>query len=487
MYGISSIVGRLLNYLLVPLYTRVFSPAEYGVVSEMYAYVTFFMVIYSYGMETAYFHFTAKTKQSTVSWNADDVYQTGMFSLFSSSIIFSGILLLFSQSIASLLGYPDHANYIQLFAGVLALDALTALPFARLRREGKAKRFVFIKLGSIFINIGLNLFFLILCRQHYLQHTESAFTFFKPENAVVYVFISNLISSLFMLLMFIPELKSFRFRFNPSLLKQMMLYAFPLLIAGFAGMINETFDRAVLKYLVTDKTTALQQLGVYSACYKLSILMTLFVQTFRYAAEPFFFSQQHKENSRELYAKVMNYFVIICCTIFLIVMFYIDGIKYFIGSEYHSGLKVVPVLLIANLCLGVYLNLSMWYKLTGQTRYGAYFSIIGAVITLVFLFWLIPLMGYMGAAYATLICYASMMLISYFTGQRIYPIPYQWKKLLLYFGVALAFYFLSEALYHIFTFSNVIHLCIHTALLFIYIGWVYKKEKLSADIFKEEM
>ncbi len=479
IYGLSSIVGRFLNYLLVPIYTRIFVPAEYGVVSEMYAYVTFLMVLYTYGMETAYFHFSEKHKKGTSQWSSEEVYSNGLFSLVSSSILFSGVLILFSQTIAAKLGYSNHANYIQWFAWILALDAVTSLPFARLRREGKAKRFVTIKIINILLNIGLNIFFLVVCRDNYLNHTNSIFNFYKPEYGVGYVFISNLISSFVTMLLLLPEMQHLRLKFNSELLKQMLLYSFPLLIAGFAGMINETFDRAVLKYLVVDKTSALQQLGIYSACYKLSILMTLFVQTFRYAAEPFFFSQQHKENSKELYARVMNYFVICCCVIFLVVMLYLDGIKYFIGPQYHAGLKVVPVLLVANMCLGVYLNLSMWYKLTGQTRYGAFFSVIGAIITIVFLFLLIPLLGYLGAAYATLICYASMMLISYFTGQRIYPIPYQWKKLLLYFGVALAIYFLSETIDHFMELHKMTRLLINTLLIFIYTGWVYKKEKLK--------
>ena len=208
------------------------------------------------------------------------------------------------------------------------------------------------------------------------------------------------------------------------------IYGFPILIAGFAGMINETLDRAILKYLITDKSIAMQQLGIYSACYKLSILMTLFVQTFRYAADPFYFSQQHKENSKKLFANVMNYFVLVGCIIFLGVMYYLDIVKHFIGENYFEGLKVVPILLAANLFLGIYLNMSIWYKLSGNTRYGAWLSIIGAIITIVFNLWLIPIMGYMGSAWATFICYVSMMLLSYWKGQKVFPIPYETGKII---------------------------------------------------------
>ena len=229
------------------------------------------------------------------------------------------------------------------------------------------------------------------------------------------------------MLFFYQDFRWFRLKVNSRLVKEMLVYAFPLLIAGFAGMINETLDRAILKYLVTDKTTALHQLGIYSACYKLSIIMTLFVQTYRYAAEPFFFSQQKKKNNIQLYANIMNYFVFVCSLIFLGVMLYMNIAKYFIGANFHEGLKVVPILLFANLFLGVYLNLSMWYKLSGQTKYGAWFSIVGAIITIVLNFILIPLMGYMGAAWATFICYGVMMIISYGYGQKYYPIPYNLK------------------------------------------------------------
>lgn len=245
-----------------------------------------------------------------------------------------------------------------------------------------------------------------------------------------YVFLANLAASGITLVLLFPELRSMKFDIDKALIREMLIYGFPILIAGFAGMINETLDRAILKYLITDKSIAMQQLGIYSACYKLSILMTLFVQTFRYAADPFYFSQQHKENSRKLFANVMNYFVLVGCIIFLGVMYYLDIVKLFIGENYYSGLKVVPVLLAANLFLGIYLNMSIWYKLSGNTRYGAWLSIIGALITIVFNLWLIPIMGYMGSAWATFICYVSMMLLSYWKGQKVFPIPYETGKII---------------------------------------------------------
>jgi O-antigen/teichoic acid export membrane protein len=284
IYGLSSIIGRLLNYLLVPLYTRIFDPSAYGVVSEFYAYITFLIVLYTYGMETAYFHFSSKKENNL------NVYSNSLSTLTFTSVILSSILILFSQSIATTLGYEAHSEYIVWFALILAFDAITALPFAKLRQENRAKRFALIKIVNISSNIGLNLFFLALLPQ--ITNNNSLSVLYNPAIGVGYVFIANLISSFITLLFFTSDFKQIKFNIDKALVKEMLVYAFPLLIAGFAGMINETLDRAILKYLVTDKSTALHQLGVYSACYKLSIIMTLFVQTYRYAAEPFFFSQQ---------------------------------------------------------------------------------------------------------------------------------------------------------------------------------------------------
>lgn len=447
VYGLSSIVGRLLNYLLVPIYTRIFVPEEYGVVSEFYAYATFLMILYTYGMETAYFHFSRKT--------GDDkkVYANSLSAILASTSVISAILLLFSNNISSALGYPDNPEYIRWFAAILAFDALTAIPFARLRQQGKAKKFASLKLLNISINIVLNLFFLYYLPKASVQNSW-AHSLYDPSVGVGYVFLSNLIASAVTLLFFIPDYGRSKLQGDKVLIKQMLVYSWPLLIAGFAGMINETLDRAVLKYLVTDKSSAMEQLGIYSACYKLSILMTLFVQTFRYAAEPFFFARHEKENSRELYATVMNYFVLTCSFIFLGVMLYIDVIKYFIGQAYHSGLHIVPVLLFANLCLGVYLNLSIWYKLTGQTRFGAWLAIFGATVTIAFNFWLIPKMGYTGAAWATLICYASMMIFSYLKGRDIFPVPYDLRKLFLIAGSAVAFWWGTDVVIRAFNISE---------------------------------
>lgn len=411
VYGLSSIIGRLLNYLLVPLYTRIFSPAEFGVVSEFYAYITFLSVLYTYGMETAFFHFVNRKPRH------EHVYGHAQFLLLCTTLLFTLPLLLFAGPAADALGYASHPEYIRWIALILAFDTLSSLPFARLRQQNKALRFAIIKLGGIFINIALNLYFL-----WYLPKIGSPL--YDPGMGAGYVFLANLAASALTWIMLVRETKEMRPGIPLPLLKEMMIYSLPLLIAGFAGMINETLDRAILKYLIKDPSIALEQLGIYSACYKLSIVMTLFVQTFRFAAEPFYFSRQHKDDSRRLFAAVMDYFVMAGCIIFLGVMFYLDIFKLFIGERYYGGLHVVPLLLAANLFLGIYLNLSIWYKLTGKTGYGAWLSVMGAVITVVLNLWLIPQFGIMGAAWATLVCYALMMVLSYLKGRIEYPVPY---------------------------------------------------------------
>ncbi len=477
IYGLSSILGRLLNYLLVPLYTRVFHAGEYGVVTEMYAYVSFLSIIFTYGMETAYFRFFQSEKGNS------KVYSTTLISIFTSSVLLALFILLFSSGIAERMNSSGHSyamlpHYISWFAAILAFDAITSIPFAKLRQENKAKRFAFLKLLNIIINISLNLFFLVVCPRLVGsgQH-EFISSIYDPSIAIGYVFISNLVASVVTFLLLAPEIFSIRFEFDPKLWKTMILYAFPLMIAGFAGMINETFDRILLPRLTPDKSTALEQNGIYGACYKLSILMTLFIQTFRYAAEPFFFSHASSENAKEVYARVMHYFVLACSVIFLAIMMYIDVVKYFIGPEFRSGIKIVPVLLLANLCLGVYYNLSIWYKLTGHTKWGAWISITGAVITLAFNFWLIPLLGYMGAAWTTFICYVSMMIISYISGQKYYHVNYNVRSFSLYVFSAVFLYGVSEYIRQQFALTEKWMLLVNSFIFVLYLLMVFIIER----------
>lgn len=478
MYGLSSIVGRLLNYLLVPLYTRVFEAGEYGVVTQLYAYVTFFNILFTYGLETSFFRYTRGEE------DAKKVYSTSALSIIFTSLFFTSLIILFSSPIASgiLIGTKDGSVFIKYFACILAFEAISAIPFALLRQQNKAKRFVFLKLVNIGINIGLNLFFLLLCPFLIKNNLLPWLTaFYDPGFGVGYVFLSNLISTTVTLIMLGPELKKITFKFDTALWKQMITYSFPLMVAGFAGMINETFDRILIPFLLKDKSDAMIQLGIYGACYKISIIMTLFIQTFRYAAEPFFFNHSTKENPQLVYAQVMKLFIIICAFIFLAVMLYMDIIKYFIGPDFRSGLGVVPILLMANLCLGVFYNLSIWYKLTDKTKWGAWLSIFGAVITIGFNILLIPVMGYMGAAWATLICYASIMVISYLLGQRHYKVPYSISSFFFYVTISLLLWYVSIILDQKFNFSSTTVLGINTLILvlFVVIVWASERKKIN--------
>ena len=447
IYGLSSVIGRLLNYLLVPLYTRYFLPAEYGVVTELYAYVAFLVVMLTYGMETAFFRFSKKEETTKV-------YSTTLISLLVSSVVFVGLIFLNSSAISQWLGYANHPEYIQFFALIIGMDAVASISFAKLREQDKAMRFAFIRIVNIMVNIGLNLYFIVY-----------------QEYGIAYIFIANLVASVITLAMLFPEMISSSWVFDKKLWKKMMIYALPLLIAGLAGMTNETIDRILLKHLLPNTDMAASELGLYGAFYKLSIIMILFIQTFRFAAEPFFFAQEKEGNSRKIYADVMKYFTIIMAIIFLGVTIFYDVIKGFLGTDYHDerGFLVVSILLLANLFLGIYYNLSIWYKLTEKTKYGAYLSIFGAIITLSLNFALIPVLGFVGCAWATLVCYFSMTVASYYLGKRHFYVPYQVKRIALYlFGML--------CIYVCIYFTN-LNMWINSLFLLGFVIFVYRLEK----------
>lgn len=472
IYGLPTIVGRLLNYLLTPLYTYNFSTGEFGTVTSAYAYVSFLLVFLTYGMETALFRFsqTESDKQK--------VYTTSLISLFISSTIFIIAVSACAPSISETIKFSGHPEYVVWFAIIIGTDALAAVPFAKLRELGKAKRFALIKTINICINIGLNLFFILFCK-HIYESSSSALKplvdkIYYPEIGIGYVFISNLIASLVTLLLLSPEIFRVRYVFDSPLWKRMMRYALPLLLAGLAGMVNETLDRILLTHMLPGKE-AMVQTGIYGACYKVSIIMTIFIQTFRFAAEPFFFSHSKEKDSKKTYADVMKFFVIVCSIIFLGTMMNIHWIQYFAGTaEFRTGIKVVPILLLANMFLGIFFNQSIWYKLTGQTHYGAFLTIFGAVITISLNVYWIPRIGYMGCAWATLICYASMMIVSYFLGNKQFPVNYDLKRILGYLGLSLTLYMISVFVQ---TESTAMNLLINNFMLIGFIGVAWKLEK----------
>ncbi|TXK46032.1 oligosaccharide flippase family protein [Pontibacter qinzhouensis] len=440
-YGLSSIIGRVLNYLLVPVYTKAFLPEAYGVVTYLYSFVALFNVLYTYGMETAFFRFANKPGT-----DQRELYNKVLSLIGSSSLIFTAILLLASGPIANFIGFPERQEYIVWLAIVLAIDAIATIPFAWLRLQNKAVKFASIKLINIVLTVGANMFFLVFCRQvyngDYLPELRPWVTsIYNPDFGVGYIFLINLVANALQLPLLWKELSIFRFRLDVDQLKPMLRYAYPLLFMGLAGMVNEVIDRILLEYHLPDNfypnMSNMAAVGIYGACYKLSIFMSLAIQAFRYAAEPFFFSQANDKNSPQAFAQIMKWFVISCAFIFLFVSAFRDEIaSVFIDESYHSGLVVVPILLLANLFLGVYYNLSVWFKLTDRTQFGTWISVGGAVVTIMLNLLLIPVLGYVGSAWATLCCYFAMAAVSYFLGQRYYPIPYPVRSIIGYIVLA---------------------------------------------------
>ena len=438
VYGLSSIFGRFLNYLLVPLYTYYFTAAEYGVVSEFYAYAGFFSVLLLFGFETGYFRFRDKAGPGR-----DLAYSTALLFVVLINLGFFVLILLINTRLSATLNYANHPEYVLCFSLILILDAIAAIPFARLRAENRAFRFAGVKIIEIGVTILLSLFFIIYCPKAYAENPESWVALvYKPEIGIGYIFIANLMASGFKFLLLAPQLSGLAWGFDRVLFGRMVRYSLPMVVIGFAGIINEMLDRVLLKHLLPyDNLTNMKMLGIYSACYKLSILMSLFIQAFRYAAEPFFFAYADKSDARKVYAVILKFFVIFCVFIFLLVTLFIDFFKYFIGEEFRAGLEVVPILLLANLFLGIYINLSIWYKLTDRTLMGALVSLAGAALTIVLNIWWIPLLGYVGSAWATLACYGSMAIVSYLLGQKYYPVDYHIKRVIGYIGLGIGLYY----------------------------------------------
>ena len=475
IYGLSTILPRLLNYLLVPLYTyKLTTPEDFGINTEIYAYISFLNVILTYGMETAFFNFVNKNENKNV------VYSTALISLLSTSGLFVLLGLVSSSYVANVLGYVKNVNFIQWMVLIIATDAMMAIPFARLRNEQRPLKFMFIKTSNIIANIGITVFFIHFCKNAYesdLQNQTSSFlgSCYNPEIGIGYAFLANLLANLISLLLLSKEFMGFSFTFDKALWLQMIKYALPLLVVGLAGMVNETFDRIILKKLLP-ADIGMHELGVYGACYKISILMTIFRQAFQFAAEPFFFNHAKSEDSKKLNALVMKYFVIACSFLFLGTMLNLSWVKYFVNENYWGGLGVVPILLIANLFLGIYFNLSVWYKLTGQTKFGAYMTLLGAAITLIINFAFIPRFSYMASAWATLASYGIMMVASYFLSQKYYGAKYNLRSFVFFFGFALLFYFVS-LLWKEKTGHMAIELLLNNVLLLVYC-WLFIKFEL---------
>lgn len=442
IYGLGTILPRFLNYLLTPILTRQFLPAEYGINSVLFSYISFLNVIFTYGMETTFFAFYSRFDDK------NRVYSTAVISLLSSSVFFSILLFSFSPLISDVLSKPNAyypVSFISWSILIIAIDAMTVIPFAKMRAENKAMKFSLMKLLNVVLNFGLTVFFVQVCKSAYDHHEDNFLAhFYDPDIGIGYVFLATLIANFITLLLLSPELFSINFSLDTLLLKEMLTYTWPLIILGLAGMINETLDRIILSFLVPDESQGQIDQGIYGACYKIAILMTIFIQAFRFAADPFFFGKSKEKDSKKTYAVVMKYFVIFCLLIFLGTLMNLDWIKYLVDKPYWEGLKVVPILLLANLCLGVVYNLAIWYKLSGQTKFGAIISVFGAVITLAVNIIFVPSYSYVACAWATLAAYGGMMILSYVLGQKNFPIKYNLRAITVYAIIALGLYAVSS-------------------------------------------
>ena len=461
IYGLSSIVGRFLNYLLVPLYTAKLSAASggYGVITNVYAYTALLMVILTYGMETTFFRYVNKEGE-----NPDKVYSTTMISVASTSLLFVLLVLLFLQPISSFMGYADHSSYIWVMAVTVAVDAFACIPFAYLRYKKRPMKFAILKLANIMMAILLNLFFFL--------HLPA----WTGNGGLVdagYAFYINLFCSVALLFFLLKEITVVPFDFDKVLLRRMLSYSWPILVLGVAGILNQTADKILFPYIYQG-TDAHSQLGIYGAASKIAMIMAMITQAFRYAYEPFVFGNNNDKDSRNTYAKAMKFFIIFTLLAFLVVMAYIDLLKYIIGRDYWEGLKVVPVVMAAEIMMGIYFNLSFWYKLIDKTIWGAWFSGIGCVVLITVNVLFVPRYGYMACAWAGFMGYASAMTISYLVGQKKYPINYPLKEIVLYVALAAVLYIgigYSNRLLPLWA-----ALAMNTVIVFLFIAYIVKKD-----------
>ena len=476
IYGVSSILGKFLNWMLVPLYTYVLaSSAEYGIVTNLYAWTALLLVVLTYGMETGFFRFA--NKQDTEE-DAKKVYSTTLISILATSVLFLVGIIFFSGNIASSMGYAGYPEFIVMLAIVVAMDAIGSIPFAYLRYKKKPLLFASLKLLMIFSNIFFNLFFLLACPYIHTHAPEWIAWFYNPHYGVGYVFIANLLSTTIVTLALIPYMLIGKFRFDGALLKKMLAYSLPLLALGVVGIMNQTVDKIIFPWLFEDKLEANTQLGIYGACFKVAMVMMMFTQAFRFAYEPFVFAKNKDNDSKSSYAEVMKFYVIVSLFIFLGMIFYLDALKWVISEAYWEGLVVVPVVLISYLFQGVYFNLSLWYKLTDRTHYGAYFSSIGLVLNTTLIIIFVPIYGYIAAAWASLFSYLLIMILSYVFGQKYMPIEYDLKSMAKYFAIAMVLYATSFYMPDMGWFNYVVR----TVLLAIFVFYTIKKDVTLSSI-----
>ncbi len=479
IYGVSSIVGKFLNWLLVPLYTYVLQQqSDYGIVTNLYAWTALLLVILTYGMETGFFRFANKTEE-----NPKTVYSTSLITLFTTSLLFAVACTIWRTPIATALGYPTHSEFIALLGVVVAMDAFASIPFAYLRYKKRPLQFAALKLLFVFLNIALNLFFLVLCPK--IQDWAIISSWYNPNYGVGYVFVANILATGIQTLCLLPAIvegfknehvlptSNSRRLFSGDLLKRMLRYSLPLLVLGVCGIMNQTLDRILFPFFY-DGADAQAQLGIYGACFKVAMVMMMFTQAFRYAYEPFVFAKHKDRESVAAYADAMKYYIIFSYMILLGMIFYLDLLKFIIAPSYWEGLKIVPVVLWTYIFQGVYFNLSFWYKLTDKTQWGAYFSIIGVVITFALQAIFVPRIGYMASAASSTVCYFVIMLLSYFVGRKHLEIPYDLRRIGIYTLLVVTLLAGYYTLAHLLPINEWMKMGIGTILLIIYCVIFYR-------------
>lgn len=466
IYGMSSILGRFLNYLLVPLYTSNISAASggYGIITNLYAYTALLLVILTYGMETTFFRYANKTNE-----DPQKVYSSTLIMVGFTSLLFIVLVSIFLQPLSGVMGYSDHSSYVWVMAATVSIDAFQCIPFAYLRYKKRPIKFAALKLLFIAFNIALNLLYFLVLPDLYKSYPEVIQYVYSPETGVGYAFYINLVCTASITFFFYKELTGFKYTFDKELAKRMLSYSWPILILGIAGILNQTADFILFPYLYKG-SQAHQQLGIYGAASKIAMIMAMITQAFRYAYEPFVFGKGNDKDNRETYAVAMKYFIIFTLLAFLVVMGYINILRHIIGRDYWEGLKVVPIVMAGTIMMGVYFNLSFWYKLIDKTIWGAYFSGIGCFVLILINIIFVPQYGYMACAWAGLIGYATAMTLSYFVGQKKYPINYPLKSIGIYVLIAV-FFFIAI------TYSNeylpkIYALAVNTLIIFAFVAHI---------------
>ena len=476
VYGFGTIIPRFLNYgVMAIFYTRIFQKAEYGVVTELYAWMAILLIMLTYGMETGFFRFSQNKE------DYERVYGTSLISLFSTSALFLILVFIFIGPVSAFLKYPDHQDFVMMTAAIMAIDSFCAIPFARLRKENKPGVFSIIKVTNVVVTI-VTVLFLLLAAPKIWQNNDGWFRkVYNPEYRVGYVFVANLIGSISTLLMLLPYIVKARPVFDKGLWHRMIVYSFPLLIAGLSGSLNDVLDKVLIRRILGEDT-GLETVGVYGAGYKVAVLMSLFIQMFRFAAEPFFFERAKKENAKETYAFVMKYFVIAMLLVFLGINLYIKGFKFIIGPNFREALVVVPIVSMGYLMYGIYINHSIWYKLNDLTRYGVYITLAGAAITVLINVFLIPVYGYMASAWAHVASYGTMIILSFIFASRHYKIEYRMKQLVPDFIIAIAIVIFARLFHYN---SPAAELIINSVLIIIFIMFAQYRDKVLSVFFKK--